>query len=623
MRDENHRTSLIGESLYWTLVGGLWALVGVAGLMALYAYDLPDTNSLHKTRMSSGITILGRDGAVIGSRGDTVGESLSLHEIPRHLLQAVIATEDRRFYEHGGIDPYGLVRAMAANLWAGHVVQGGSTITQQAAKNIFLTPERSLRRKAQELLLALWLEHKFSKNEILELYLNRVYLGSGSYGIAAAAQKYFGKKVSELSLPECAMLAGLLKAPSRYSPINDPALARQRQQQVLENMVEAGYIIPREQAVALSRPLSFTGIGNTQDSQYFIDWILDQLPDYIGRPEGDVVIVSSLDARVQAAAGQTITHAIAQDGARLRVGQGALLALGTDGAVRAMVGGRAYGQSQFNRATQARRQPGSAFKPFIYVTALEQGLYPDSIVRDSPIVLKNWSPKNFNKQYRGEVSLRVALAESINTVAVKLAEMSGRERVIRTAHRMGIVSELTPTPAVALGVSEVTLLELTAAYAPFANGGYAVSPYGILEVRTAPGDVLYRRQHGFRTQILDDTVSAQMNDMLTYALRNGTGRAAAMANHSAAGKTGTSQDYRDGWFIGYSGDLITGIWFGNDDGGAMRAVTGGGLPARNWKAFMDKALAPEPAPALLSGKRIAEPVQDLISRFWRTLKGSD
>ncbi len=623
MTDRINKTALVRRGLYWVLVCGLWGIIGLAGLLAWYAYDLPDTDALNKTRATSGITLLGVDGQLIGSRGDTVGAPIRLKEMPRHLLQAVIATEDRRFYEHIGIDPYGLARAMGANLWAGRLVQGGSTITQQAAKNIFLTPERNLRRKAQELLLALWLEHKFTKDEILELYLNRVYLGSGSYGVSAAAQKYFGKDVNQLSLPESAMLAGLLKAPSRYSPVNDPKLARQRQEQVLRNMVEAGFLSPHSQTAALAQPLSFGSIGNSQDSQYFIDWVLDQLPDYIGRPEGDLIVVTSLDLRMQAAAGQVISTAIERDGQRLAVQQGALLALAPDGAVRAMAGGRAYGQSQFNRATQAKRQPGSAFKPFVYLAALEQGLYPEYIVRDSPIILKKWSPKNFNNEYRGEVTMRQALAESINTVAVKLSETAGRNRVIETAHRLGIVSELTPTPSVALGVSEVSLLELTAAYTPFANGGYAITPYGIQQVRTPQGRVLYQHSPDPQRPVIGARAYEQMNDMLSNALINGTGKAARLTGHHAAGKTGTSQSYRDGWFIGYSQQLVTGIWFGNDDGAPMKAVTGGGLPARAWKSFMEQALAPEPATSMLSGKRIVQPVQDLVSRFWRALKGAD
>lgn len=616
-------TSYLRRGLYWLLVSGLWGVIGVAVMLAWYAYDLPDTSALDKPRASAGITLLDRNNAIIGSRGDTVGASLRLREMPVHLLRAVIATEDRRFYEHAGIDPYGLARAIIANVWAGRVVQGGSTITQQAAKNIFLTPERNLRRKAQEFLLALWLERKFTKDEILEMYLNRVYMGSGSYGIAAAAQKYFGKNVIELTLSESAMLAGLLKAPSRYSPVNDPMLARARQEQVLSNMVEAGFLTPQAQTAALAQPLSFGNIGNSQDSQYFIDWVLDQLPDFIGRPQGDLIIVTTLDKAMQSAAGQAIGAALEADGARLSVNQGALLALAPDGAVRAMAGGRAYGQSQFNRATQAKRQPGSAFKPFVYLAALEQGLHPESVIRDSPIILNKWQPRNFKNVYLGDVTLRYALAESINTVAVKLSEATGRKRVIEAAHRMGIVAELTPTPAVALGVSEVSLLELTAAYVPFASGGYSAVPYAIMEVRTPHGRVLYRRQHDMRVRVIGDRAYHQMNDMLTHALAHGTGKAARLAGRMAAGKTGTSQDYRDAWFIGYSGPLIAGIWFGNDDGAAMKGVTGGGLPARTWKSFMDRALKSEPVADVPSGKSVIRPVQDLVSRFWKTLQGAD
>ncbi len=620
---KDNETSLYQRGLYWLVLGGLWGMIGVIALLAWYAYDLPSAGALNKPRPSTGITLLGHDGQHVGSRGDMVGDALSLKDMPRDLVLAVIATEDRRFYEHGGIDPYGLVRAMGANLWAGRVVQGGSTITQQAAKNIFLTPERNLRRKTQEFILALWLERKFTKNQILELYLNRVYMGSGSYGVAAAAQKYFGKKVSELSLPESAMLAGLLKAPSRYSPVNDPKLARARQEQVLGNMVEAGFLTPANKMAALAQPLEFSGRGNNADSQYFIDWVLDQLPEYIGRPEGDLIVITSLDMRMQAAAGQAIRSALDRDGERLSVRQGALLALAPDGAVRAMAGGRAYGQSQFNRAAQAKRQPGSAFKPFVYLTALEQGLSPESVMRDSPIILNKWQPRNFKNQYLGEITLRHALAESINTVAVKLSERAGRYRVIETAHRLGIVSELTPTPAVALGVSEVSLLELTAAYTPFANGGYAAIPYGVLEVRTPQGQVLYRRSHDAQLRVIGNRAYHQMNDMLADALANGTGKAARLSLYPAAGKTGTSQDFRDGWFIGYSQELIAGIWFGNDDGAAMKGVTGGGLPARTWKSFMEQALAPAPVASPLGGKRVIQPVQDLVSRFWRALNGRD
>lgn len=619
---KTEETSFIRRGLYWLSVGGLWCGIAFAGLLAWYAYDLPDTDALNLPRVSAGISLLGHDGTLIGSRGDSVGATLPLAEMPPFLVQAVIATEDRRFYDHNGLDPYGLARALWANLSAGRVVQGGSTITQQLAKNLFLGPERNLRRKTQELMLALWLEREFSKDEILELYLNRVYLGSGSYGVPAAAQKYFAKEATDLTLAESALLAGLLKAPSRYSPANDPKLARIRQAQVLANMVDAGVLTPEAKQAAQAQPLRFGSIGNSQGIQYFVDWVLDQLPDFIGRPGGDLIIHTSLDMRIQAAAEKALAGALDKDGERLGVTQGALLALSPDGAVRAMAGGRAYGKSQFNRATQARRQPGSAFKPFVYLTALEQGMRPDSVIRDSPIILNKWRPQNFDNEYRGEVTLRQAMAESINTVAVKLSEMSGRQRVIDTAHRLGIVSELTPTPSVALGVSEVSLLELTTAYTPFANGGYAVIPYAIREVRTPRGEVLYRRAPSALRQVIHDRPYAQMKEMLSNNLANGTGRAARSVNHALGGKTGTSQDYRDGWFIGFSPDLVAGVWFGNDNGAAMKGVTGGGLPARTWKGFMEAALV-KPSRPLIAEKRGIQPVKDLVSRFWQALGGDD
>ncbi len=610
--------------MYWLMVLGLWAGIAVSGMLGYYAYTLPDTGNLAKERITAGVNFLGFDETPIGSRGATVGEPVTLREAPPHLLQAVIATEDRRFYEHMGVDPFGLMRAIWANVRAGRLVQGGSTITQQLAKNVFLTPERSLQRKVQEFLLALWLEQQFSKDEILTLYLNRVYLGSGTYGISAASRKYFGKKVGALDLREAALLAGLLKAPSRYSPSNDAELSQVRVAQVIENMVEAGFLTRAKADAALARPLQFTVQADAEGSQYFFDWIIEQLPDLIGRPPGDLIVRTSIDPRVQAVADRTLRMALERDSERLRVSQGALLALSPGGAVRAMAGGRDYSKSQFNRATQARRQPGSAFKPFVYLAALEQGMSPDTVMRDSPVIFGKWSPRNFEKEFRGEVSLREALRHSINTVAVKLSEAAGRYRVIETARRLGITSDLTPTPSVALGVSEVTLLELTGAFAPFANGGARITPYGILEVRTASGRLLYQRPDTAAFQVIGPREYDLMNDMLADALNNGTGSKARLNHYPAAGKTGTSQDYRDGWFIGYTSQLVTGIWFGNDNGASMKAVTGGGLPARTWKVFMDEALAaPVAAPASpFSPNPIIKPVEDLVSRFWNALRGN-
>ncbi len=612
-----------GRIFYWLIVCGLWTGVGAAVMMGYYAYTLPDTRNLANEKVTAGISFTGFDGKPLGARGDTVGEPITLRDAPAHLVNAVIATEDRRFYQHSGVDPYGLMRAMGANLMAGRLVQGGSTLTQQLAKNIFLTPERSVRRKAQELLLALWLERQFSKDEILTLYLNRVYFGSGAYGISAAANKYFGKPVNELTLPESAMLAGLLKAPSRYAPTNDIKLAKARQAQVLGNMVEANYITAEQSSAAHKMPLRVHARSDSQGSQYFFDWIVEQLPELIGRPQGDLIVATTFDVRAQAAAERALGDALTRDGARLRVTQGAVLAMAPDGAIRAMAGGRSYTQSQFNRATQARRQPGSAFKPFVYLAAMEAGLSPDTVMRDSPVILGKWSPGNFDKEFRGEISLRDALRDSINTVTVKVSERAGRQQVIEAAHRLGIVSELTPTPAVALGASEVTLLELTSAYAAFATRGISAQPYGILEVRTADGQVLYSHKQPYPRRVISERTANIMHEMLANALANGTGRAARLAHANAAGKTGTSQDNRDAWFVGYTPQLVAGIWFGNDDGAPMNAVTGGGLPARTWKLFMDEALKPQPAEytSPFSPRQVIKPVDDLVSRFWRVLRG--
>ena len=612
------RFSLLRWLSYWSAVLVLWGGIAAALLLAWFAYDLPDTDMLGRGRTSTGITFLGANGETIGTRGDIVGATVRLHEIPDYLIEAVIATEDRRFYSHIGVDPWGLLRAAWANLRAGRIVQGGSTITQQLAKNVFLTPERSIRRKAQELLLAVWLEQQYSKDEILTLYLNRVYFGSGTYGISAAAQKYFGKSVGALDLSEAAMLAGLLKAPSRYAPTRDLALARARANQVLANMVDAGFLTGDGASAASRRPATVRASGGAYGVQYYLDWVVDRLPDYIGRPDADLIVETTLDPRLQALAEEKMAAAFAKAGTAARVGQGAMVVLAPDGAVRAMVGGRSYAKSQFNRATQARRQPGSAFKPFVYLTALERGMTPDTMMRDSPLIFGDWQPRNFSGKFAGEVSLEVALRDSINTVAVKVSEKAGRHRVIDTAHRLGILSDLQPTPAIALGASEVALLELTGAYAPFANGGRAVLPHGIREVKTAAGRVLYQRHGAGGGQVIARHDLDAMNRMLMTALRSGTGKAARLPGRVAAGKTGTSQDFRDAWFIGYTPQLVTGIWFGNDDGRPMRRVTGGGLPALTWQHFMSEALAPMPSTAFPDGRAEGG---DLISRIFRALGG--
>jgi penicillin-binding protein 1A len=562
----------------------LWAAILGGGALGYFALTLPDTSQLGAAQRRPAITILAEDGSTLASLGDLFGQPLTLKEMSPSLPQAVIATEDRRFYSHFGVDPVGLVRAAVTNFRARHIVQGGSTITQQLAKVLFLTPERSLSRKIRETLLALWLEHRFTKNQILEIYLNRVYLGAGTYGVDAAAHRYFGKSAAQLSLFESAVIAGLLKAPSRFSPANDRDRALGRAAQVLDNMVEAGFIGAAD-AVAAAKQGSQLAVLGRPGSRYFADWVADQVREFAGAGERDLTIRTTLDPRLQAAAEAAIADVLSRYGQKYAVSQGAVVALSPDGAVRAMIGGRDYGQSQFNRATQAQRQPGSAFKPFVYLAGLEAGLRPSDHFVDAPIRVGDWQPHNYTNRYLGDMTLADALAQSINTVAVQVAERAGIARVIAAANRLGITSELAKDASIALGTNEVNLLELVSAYAPFANGGIGVLPYGISDIRDTEGHQVYRRAGSGPGQVVAPELAAAMSEMLAGVIGHGTGKSAALPR-PAAGKTGTTQEYRDAWFIGYTADLIAGVWLGNDDNSPMNRVTGGSLPAFTWRNFM-------------------------------------
>ena len=466
-----------GRLLYWAVVLALWAFIAGIATVAWVGAHLPPIQSLELPKKPPAIEIVDLSGRVLATRGDTSGPPLPLKELPRYLPQAFIAIEDRRFYSHYGVDPWGIVRAMGANLLHRGVSQGGSTLTQQLAKNLFLTQERTLTRKLQEVLLAFWLERKFSKQQILELYLNRVYFGAGAYGVEAAAQRYFGKSARQVSIAEAALLAGLVKSPSRLAPTRNPDGAERRAQVVLVAMANGGFISERMAELAIShspRILKQTpgGSGN-----YVADWIMDVLNDLVGRVEEHIVVETTIDARLQGAAEKALVDELAQKGEKFSVGQGAVVAMTPEGAVRALVGGRDYTASQFNRAVAAKRQPGSAFKPFVYLTALEHGLTPDTVREDRPIELKGWRPENYNREYFGPVTLTRALALSLNTVAVRLTLEVGPQAVVRTAHRLGIASKLEPNPSIALGTSEVSLIEMVSAFAPFANGGIAVVPH--------------------------------------------------------------------------------------------------------------------------------------------------
>ena len=586
--------------LLWGLTLAIWVGIGLGGLVAYYALDLPDIDRMTATTRRPSVVFHSVDGEMFAAYGDLYGEPLELDEMSPFIVQAVLATEDRRFYSHWGFDPIGLARAVFTNLRAGHAVQGGSTITQQLAKNLFLTPERNLKRKVQELLMALWLEKRFTKDQILTLYLNRVYLGSGTFGVDAAAKRYFDVSARKLDLYQSAVLAGLLKAPSRYSPLNDPEASRKRTADVLQNMVNAGYIDQKtadENEVTgasqlVRRPLPA--------GRYFADWVMSHL-DQFGEVAGkDIVVETTLDIGLQRKVEASLAAMMAGPGAKANAAQGAVVVMSPDGAVRAMAGGKDYDDSQFNRATQGLRQPGSSFKPFVYLTAMEKGYTPDDTFEDAPIKLGNWSPGNYTGRYLGRITLRHALAESINTVAVRLVEAVGPNQVIATARRLGITSDLRNDATLALGTSEVSLLEMTTAYTSFANGGLGVTAYAVARITDPSGHVLYQRSGGGFGQVISPAALARMHDMMSAVISEGSGKAARL-DRPAAGKTGTTQDYRDAWFMGFTADYVAGVWMGNDDYRIeMKKVTGGGLPAQLWKQVMLAAHKGLPARPLLT-----------------------
>jgi penicillin-binding protein 1A len=590
------------------LIAALWCFVAGMGVIGFFALTLPDTSDLSLAQRKPSITLLAGDGSMIATFGDLFGEPLRLKDMPKYLPAAVIATEDRRFYSHWGIDPVGLARASFANLRAGHVVQGGSTITQQLAKNLFLTPNRTFTRKIQEALLAVWLEHKFTKQQILEIYLNRVYLGAGTYGVDAAAHRYFDKSARDVSLYEAAVIAGLLRAPSRFSPANDKERAARRAEQVLVNMANAGFITTAQaQAAAQQKTQLAKTPSLSRGSRYFADWIVDQLGGFSGTQNRDLIVTTTLDPKMQLEGEKAISDTLDRNGDKYDVGQGALVAMTPEGAIRAMVGGDDYADSQFNRATQALRQPGSSFKPVVYLAAIERGLRPNDHFIDQPIRIGNWEPHNFENKYRGDVTVAEAIALSLNSVAAQVVQRVGVNNVIATARQLGITADLSNDASIALGTSEVSLIELTAAYAPFASGGTGAWPYGIVEIRDAHGGVIYRRDGSGPGQVIDPAVAGTMNQLLSGVIAFGTGKAAKL-DRPAAGKTGTTQDSRDALFVGYTADLVCGVWFGNDDDSPMKRVTGGTLPAHAWHDFMSaatrgmpvKPLPGENAPALVS-----------------------
>ena len=562
-------------------------LLLVITLMAYVGYcfvTMPDIEqAIQRTRQPSTI-ITAENGNEIQSYGSVYSAIIMPDDLPEYVSQAIVATEDRRFYQHFGFDFISFARAMIINIMHRSYVQGGSTITQQVAKNLFLTSKKNIKRKVQELLLAFWLEYKFSKDQILALYLNRVYFGTGTYGIEAASNKYFQKSSYDLNLREAAILAGMLKAPSRYNPIVSLEKANQRAQIVLQNMLNAGLITDRQRQDALSLPLGPETSDKVHGGKYFADWVYNEVNEILGERDEDVYVHTTLNQELQEAAENILETAI-NNSKHKNVKQGAIVVMDKTGAVLAMVGGIDYRKSQFNRAVNALRQPGSAFKPFIYLTALQKGFKPDTYIDDFPITIGDWKPENIDKKYYGKVTLKDALQKSLNLATINLSEKIGRNHTITNAKKMGISSKLMNDASLALGTSEVKVLDMAAAYATLANGGYAVWPYGILEIFSRDGYEKYMRKVDKSQRIIDSVDVENLNDMLEDVVKKGTGKKAKVPFY-AAGKTGTSQDFRDAWFVGFSDKFVCAVWLGNDDNSSMKGITGGTLPAEIWKKIM-------------------------------------
>ncbi|WP_201863614.1 transglycosylase domain-containing protein [Microvirga soli] len=601
--------------------------LGAAGAVVMLALALPafrETESDWLKTQDLAVTFLDRYGQEVGRRGLNLDDSYKLEDFPDHLIKAALATEDRRFYDHWGIDPFGTLRALIVNAQGGGVVQGGSSITQQLAKNLFLTNERSLERKIKEAFLAIWLEFHLTKDEILKHYLDRAYMGGGAHGAVAAAEYYFGKPAKDLTLAESAMLAGLFKAPTKYAPhINLPA-ARARANEVLRNMVEAGFLTEGQIQIARRNPATPVNRARETTPDFYLDWAYEQVKLQASQKkfgnERVLIVKTPLDTNLQRHAEQTIENMLRQHGRQYKAGQGAVVVMDVDGAVRAIVGGRDYGQSQFNRATGGLRQPGSSFKPFVYAAALTTNpkLRPTSNVVDQPICLGNWCPQNYNRSFSGSMSLTSALARSINSIPVRMSleigkgnAKAGRAVIVDTAKRMGLTHPLTDSSSLPIGAAEVTVIDMAAAYAVFANGGKRADPYAAWEVRNSSGEVIFSRDRDIQPkQVLDTRVVQDMNFMLNKVVEEGTGKRAILEGIPVAGKTGTTNGYKDAWFVGYTGNLVASVWYGNDDSTSMNDMTGGTLPAMTWHDVMNVAhqnleIRPIPGASPANANRVA------------------
>ena len=577
-------------------LGGLIVMISLAGP----AFQMTAGSDWLK-RSDLSVTFLDRYGNKIGTRGIKHNDSIPLEDYPDTLIKATLATEDRRFYDHFGIDITGTFRALMTDAQAGGVRQGGSTLTQQLAKNLFLTNQRTVSRKIKEAFLSIWLESRLTKNQILKLYLDSVYMGGGTFGVDGASHFYFNKSVRDLTLAESAMLAGLYKAPSKYSPtVNLPA-ARARANQVLDNMVDSGFMTEGQVFGARVHPASVVYRDEQDAPNYFLDYAFDEVRKIVDTfpksyNESSFVVRTSIDMNVQKAAEADVENELRQYGHDYHVSQAAVVIADLSGGVRAMVGGRDYGASQFNRAVDGFRQPGSSFKPYVYTTALLNGFKPNSIVVDGPVCIGNWCPHNYERRYSGPVTLTQALARSINVIPVKLSIMlggkhgpkAGRAKIVAVARKFGITTPLPDTPSLPIGADAVTLLEHTLAYATFPNKGKAVTPHGVLEIRSGDGDLVWSWDHdGAKPrQIIPPTVAAEMAMMMSHVVSEGTARRAQLDGIPTAGKTGTTNDYRDAWFLGYTGNFVGGVWMGNDDFSATNRLVGGSLPAQTWHDIM-------------------------------------
>lgn len=577
----------------------IMTLIGLAALFAYFARDLPDPGALWSNPGAPKVTLLAADGSPIPIHGASAGAPVRLADLPAHVPGAILAVEDRNFYHHAGVNPVSIMRALIVNVRQGEVRQGGSTITQQLAKNVFLNADRTVKRKVQELLLAFWLEWKFTKDEILTLYLNRVYFGAGAYGVDAASFRYFAKPARELSIGEAAVLAGLLKAPSRYAPTSNPEHAGRRGRLVIDQMQAAGFLTQREAEAAIAVPITLAA-SRFSAAPYFVDYTLTQARLLAGNLDADIIVRTTFDPALQQAAELGLIAGFAGASGSLEEAEAAAVIMDGEGAVRAMVGGRDYRRSQFNRVAQARRQPGSAFKPVVFLAAIEAGVSPEAVVDDAPITIGGWSPDNYKSKFYGAVTMREALARSLNSATLRVQEYVGRAEVRRTARSLGWRGNLTLGPSLGLGVDAVSPLELAGVYAPFANGGLRVEPHVIDRIETSDGDLVYRRPGSVLGEAARPQSIAAINDMLRAVVVWGSGQAAQTPGYAAVGKTGTTQNSRDAWFAGHAGGLVGVVWVGRDDNAPMPGVTGGRAPSRIWGQMMARALPitapPEEAP---------------------------